>query len=93
MQPQSRQKVDPEDFLAWKEHPVTRWVLDRLQHQAAEREANQRELLYRAPARTSPQEWASLQPNAAFVQGQNDLVDFLVELRLEDLLDEPEATD
>lgn len=84
--------MDKDSFQAWKDSPVTRWVMERLTERGQEMEAQIKEFLFRASRRSNPdQPWASLQPNAAFVQGQVDAFDFLVNLELEQLQDdEPE---
>ncbi len=80
--------IDKDDFELWREHPITRAVFDRLKTLAAEREEQKKELLFRAAGRLGPQEWAVLQPDAAFAQGQNDMADYVVNMELADLQDE-----
>jgi hypothetical protein len=64
-----RSPVDQEDFLAWLEHPVTRWARDRQRLRAVEIAENQRDyLLNNSPTRT-PQEWAQDQVQSARLLG------------------------
>ena len=82
----SSSKMDPEEFQAWLDSRMTQWVLSCLREQMQAREAEAKEYLFRS-ARL-PDQWASLQPNAAFVQGQCDFCDYVVNLKLEDLQDD-----
>lgn len=83
--------IDKEDFESWREHPITKAVFARLRELAVDREAQGKDMLYHAPARLNAEEWAGLQGKAAFVQGQNDCTDFIVNMQLSDLQDEEPA--
>ena len=64
--------VDQEDFQAWLEHPVTRWVRQRFREQAqTSAEAQAASLLDLSPSRTAL-EWADLQGRAAHRKGLCD---------------------
>lgn len=80
-------KVDREDFLAWKAHPMTQWVEAHLRDlAAAEASRCQAQLWEASSQRDSPdQTWASLQPETAFARGQCDTLLFVADLELEHL--------
>lgn len=73
---------DKDSFLLWMEHPTTKWVMQRLSGRSQELEQGQKDRLFHLAARpdTADGTWASLQPNAAFVQGQCDAFDFMTSL-------------
>lgn len=83
---------DREDFLAWKDSPLTQWVLQRLRQQAREQSQDLQDRLLNSSAQT-PQEWSQQQPQAAYLKGRFDAAILLVESEVEDFLtpDEIEA--
>jgi hypothetical protein len=84
----SPQKVDPEEFQAWKDSRMTQWVLSCLKHQWEQKVEEQKSILFHSPRQLDPTQWASLQASAAFVQGQCDVLDYVAGLKLEDLQSE-----
>ena len=81
----SPQKVDPEDFQAWKDSPMTQWVISCLREQADREMADQKKFLFHSPRQMAADQWASLQASAAFVQGQVDRTDYIVGITLAQL--------
>lgn len=80
-------KLDPDDFTVWREHPVTQRVFAHIKAMAVEREQECSAGLYMAAA-GMPSEFAARQPYAAFVRGQNDGFDYVLNLTVEQLSDE-----
>jgi hypothetical protein len=81
--------MDKEDFLAWKDQPATQWVLERLLLKAQELEEQCRSLLYQSTG-NSPEEWSLLQSRAGFDRGVVTGLNFLINLELEEIHEQPE---
>jgi hypothetical protein len=75
-----RSPVDQEDFLAWLEHPVTRWARDRQRLRAVEIANLHRDHLFNSSLALSPTEWAAAQPRAAHLLGLCEGIIEFVEL-------------
>ena len=80
-------KLDPEDYLSWREHPVTREVLQYLQGLAASKaEQVKTNLFHSAGMANSPEwTWEAQRPDAAFQAGQCDMVDHVLGLTADDI--------
>jgi hypothetical protein len=65
-----RSLVDQEDFLAWLEHPVTKWARDRLRAEAVAVSQHQAEHLLNSSPSLPPQEWATEQVRSARLLGR-----------------------
>ncbi len=83
-----KSKVDPDSFQAWKEsHPVTLWVLSRLQARALLLgDLLSQEL--QADLTSSPSERAERQPRQAHQQGRCDGLMSVVTLDYADVREE-----
>jgi hypothetical protein len=83
-------RIEKDEFDAWKDHRITELVSSVLK---AASEATRREqadnLLGQSQA--NPQQWASLQVNAAYWLGFCAAQDWLVQLKLSDIQDEEEV--
>ncbi len=82
--------LDKEDFQAWKEHPATRWVLDRLQSKATVQAESLQDLLLQMVG-FPPTQWAEEQPQASLAKGFCEGLMAVVEIDYEDLLTDEEA--
>lgn len=79
--------LDQEDFQAWRDHPVTQWVMGRLK---AEAERNRQQLArdVLALSLTEPATWVSRQPSIAVAAAHIDRLFWFAEnMSLEDLED------
>lgn len=85
-----QRRVDPEDFQAWKDSQLTQWVLSRLLDLREQKVADKKAALFHSAAALDPSQWASQQPDAAFVQGQCDAFDFVANVTLDQLQEEEE---
>lgn len=83
---------DKEEFLAWKDSPMTKWVLSRLQQQTQEQAQDLQDRLLNSVVQ-EPAQWQSQQPQAAYLKGRFDHAISLVNADYEDFLtaDETEA--
>jgi seryl-tRNA(Sec) selenium transferase len=87
--PSSKPQVDREDFLAWKDSPMTQWVLQRLRAQAQETSQALQDHLWAQVAGDSLQ-WQQSQPSLAHQRGRVEGVIQVAEVTYEDVLTEDE---
>lgn len=81
--------VEPEEFQAWKDSPLTRWVVERLHSQAKVTTQAVQDQLW-AQLAGQPGQWADSQAVLAHQRGQVEGVLRLVFLEYDDLLTEDE---
>lgn len=62
--------VDEEDFIAWLDHPITKWARDRFRLEAADLAQQQSEHLLNNSPSLKPEEWAQAQSQAAHLLGR-----------------------
>jgi uncharacterized phage-associated protein len=80
-------KVDPEEFQAWLEQPLTRLVLQHFRQEALSiQERAGPDLLSRSIS--SAAEWASQQAQAAYLKALSDAYDGFANVSLEDIQEE-----
>lgn len=82
-------KVDPEDFLAWKEHPLTQMVLQHYRQRAQLIQQRAGADLFQRTLHPSG-EWASQQPQGAFLKGLSDAYEGIANVTLEEIQEEDE---
>ena len=76
-------KLDEDEFEQWREHPITKLVMEHIEALRSQEMTAKKDELFHIAAH--PTAWASMQPNAAFVQGQCDAFDYVVGLTLEQI--------
>jgi hypothetical protein len=76
--------MDKDEFQAWKDSPATRWALSRLQEAAQRVEQGLKDRLYLSTG-LPPEQWASLQAQAAYDRGYVAAIGELVDLKAEDV--------
>lgn len=75
---------DKEEFQAWMDSPMTKWVRDKLRLKAQETAQQQQEMLLNS-AVTSPLQWSEAQPRAAHLLGLCEGLMQIVDLEFEQL--------
>jgi hypothetical protein len=84
----AKSQVDPEDFQAWMDNPVTKWVRQRFREKAALMAQTQAELLLNSSVAQTPAEWAVLQLRSAHLLGQCEASMVLADLTYADVREE-----
>jgi uncharacterized phage-associated protein len=80
----SKPKVDPEDFLAWKEHPLTQLVLSHYSQQAELIQQRAGQGLLQSST-SSAAEWASQQAQGAYLRALSEAYGAFANVTLEEI--------
>lgn len=82
-------KVEPEEFQAWKEHPLTRLVLQHYSQQAELIQQRAGKGLLQSST-SSAAEWASQQAQGAYLRALSEAYGAFANVTLEDIQEENE---